>query len=153
LLRNNRILLIIENQLSNFMKNLTINFQRSYRKAGKTAGAPARVTFVYTVTGTADAVANYRELNAAFLREDDNGTPLFFTTRYAGERAALALNHSGTNYYVDNSEMDKQAALVAQYGGNLGQAIAMQIAAQAAGIGQRTPQAQPQPSSQELGSI
>ena len=133
--------------------NLTINFQRSYRKAGKTPSAPARVIFVYTVNGTADAVTNYRDLNSAFLKEDDKGTPLFFTTRYAGERAALSLNHSGTNYYVDNSEMDKQAALVAQYGGNLGQAIAMQIAAQAAGTGQRTPQAQPQPSSQELGSI
>lgn len=35
LLRNSLILLIIENQLSNFMKNLTINFQRSYRKAEK----------------------------------------------------------------------------------------------------------------------
>jgi hypothetical protein len=133
--------------------NLTINFQRSYRKAGKTPSAPARVIFVYTVNGTADAVTNYRDLNSAFLKEDDKGTPLFFTTRYAGERATLSLNHSGTNYYVDNSEMDKQAALVAQYGGNLGQAIAMQIAAQAAGTGQRTPQAQPQPSSQELGSI
>jgi hypothetical protein len=134
--------------------NLTINFQRSYRKAGKTQGAPARVIFVYTVTGTADAVTNYRELNSAFLKEDDKGTPLFFTTRYAGERAALALNHSGTTYYVDNSEMDKQAALVAQYGGNLGQAIAMQIAAQAAGIAQRPSQGQTPPSPDAgLGSI
>jgi hypothetical protein len=134
---NNLILHILENKSSNFMKNLTIEFQRSYRKAGKTPGAPSRLTFVYLVIGTAEQLTQYRDVQGAYLRENEKGQALFFTTRYAGETAMLMLNHTGDDYYVDNTAMDKQASLVAQYGGNLGQAIAMQIASQATGIVQQ----------------
>ena len=137
-----------------FMKNLTINFQRSYRKAGKTPGAPSRLTFVYLVSGTAEQLSQYRDVQGAFLREDEKGQALFFTTRYAGETATIVLNHAGDDYYVDNTAMDKQASLVEQYGGNLGQAIAMQIAAQAAGIAQPVPPApQPADKTQGLGTV
>jgi hypothetical protein len=137
LLRKEIILHIRENNLSNFMQNLTIEFQRSYRKAGKTPGAPSRLIFVYRVTGTALQLTQFRDIQSANLREDDKGNPIFFTSRYAGETAMLTLNHTGDDYYVDNTAMDKQASLVAQYGGNLGQAIAMQIASQATGIVQQ----------------
>ena len=136
------------------MKNLTIKFQRSYRKAGKTPGAPSRLIFVYLVTGTAEQITEFRDIQGANLREDEKGNPLFFTGRYAGETATLSLNHAGTDYYVDNTEMDKQASLVAQFGGNLGQAIAMQIAAQAAGRVQQPPPAAPAATETKgLGSI
>lgn len=137
--------------------SLTINFQRSYRKAGKTPGAPSRLIFVYLVKGTAEQLDLYRLTQGSNLREDDKGNPIFFTSRYAGETAMLTLNHDETDYYVDNSAMDKQASLVAQYGGNLGQAIAMQIAAQAAGIVQQplpatSPVTKPE-SAQGLGTV
>jgi len=137
--------------------SLTINFQRSYRKAGKTPGAPSRLIFVYAVTGTAEALTTYRDTQGSNLREDDKGNPIFFTSRYAGEKATLTLNHTGDDYYVDNTAMDKQASLVAQYGGNLGQAIAMQIAAQAAGIVQpsrpaESPASKPE-TTQGLGTV
>ena len=136
------------------MKNLTINFQRSYRKAGKTPGAPSRLIFVYLVIGTAEQLTEFRDIQSANLREDEKGNPLFFTSRYAGETAMLTLNHSGTDYYVDNTEMDKQASLVAQFGGNLGQAIAMQIAAQATGrVQQPAPAAVPADKTQGLGTV
>jgi hypothetical protein len=69
----------------------------------------------------------------------------------------LTLNHTGDDYYVDNTAMDKQASLVEQYGGNLGQAIAMQIAAQASGIVQparpaASPAAKPE-NTQGLGNV
>ena len=139
------------------MKNLTIEFQRSYRKAGKTPGAPSRLTFVYLVKGTAEQLTQYRDIQGAYLREDEKGQALFFTTRYAGETAMLTLNHTGDDYYVDNTAMDKQASLVEQYGGNLGQAIAMQIAAQASGIVQparpaASPAAKPE-NTQGLGNV
>lgn len=136
------------------MANLTINFQRSYRKAGKTPGAPSRLIFVYSVKGTAEQLDLYRQTQGSNLREDDKGNPIFFTSRYAGETATLVSNHDGTDYYVDNSAMDKQASLVAQYGGNLGQAIAMQIAAQATGIVQQPrPAAVPADKTQGLGTV
>jgi hypothetical protein len=137
--------------------SLKIQFQRSYRKAGKTPGAPSRLTFVYLVVGTAEQLTQYRDTQGAYFRDDEKGQPLFFTTRYAGETAMLTLNHAGTDYYVDNTAMDKQASLVAQYGGNLGQAIAMQIAAQASGIVQQpspaaSPAAKPE-NTQGLGNV
>ena len=134
--------------------SLKIQFQRSYRKAGKTPGAPSHLIFVYLVTGTAEQMTEFRDIQSANLREDEKGNPLFFTSRYAGETAMLTLNHSGTDYYVDNTEMDKQASLVAQFGGNLGQAIAMQIAAQATGrVQQPAPAAVPADKTQGLGTV
>ena len=65
--------------------------------------------------------------------EDDKSNPLFFTSRYVGESCPLVANHEGTGFYPDTTEMDKQAAMVQQFGGNLGQALAAQIAASVAG--------------------
>lgn len=106
----------------------TLNFARQYRK--KQTG---KLVFVYTVKGNAAELDAYRDAQGSYLVEDDKGNPLFFTSRYVGESCPLVANHEGTGFYPDTTEMDKQAAMVQQFGGNLGQALAAQIAASVAG--------------------
>lgn len=106
----------------------TLNFARQYRK--KQTG---KLVFVYTVKGNAAELDAYRDAQGSYLVEDDKSNPLFFTSRYVGESCPLVANHEGTGFYPDTTEMDKQAAMVQQFGGNLGQALAAQIAASVAG--------------------
>jgi len=105
------------------MSTLQLTFARQYRK--KTTG---KLVFVYNVKGTAAQLDEYRDTQGSFLVEDEKGQPLFFTSRYVGEACPLVANHEGTGFYADTTTMDKQAAMVEQYGGNLGQALAAQIA-------------------------
>jgi len=110
------------------MSTLQLTFARQYRK--KTTG---KLVFVYNVKGTAAQLDEYRDAQGSFLVEDEKGQPLFFTSRYVGEACPLVANHEGTGFYADTTTMDKQAAMVEQYGGNLGQALAAQIASSVAG--------------------
>jgi hypothetical protein len=109
------------------MSTMTLSFLRQYRK--KDTG---KLVFVYNVKGTTAQLDEYRDAQGSFLVEDEKGTPLFFTSRYVGEACPLVANHKGDGFYADTTAMDKQAAMVQQYGGNLGQALAAQIAASVA---------------------
>ncbi len=99
---------------------LKLKFKRSYRsQSGKTV-------FTYQVTGKTADIESYKEYCGDNLREDDStGAPLYFTTQFAGENAALAPNQEGNKYYVDRSEDDKINSLIEQHAGSaLGVALA-----------------------------
>jgi hypothetical protein len=98
---------------------MKVNCVRTYRSK---KGTP---TFVYSVSGTKEQLAAFKKAQGDYYREDESGTPLFFTTRYIGEEGTLMITSNG-NLVPDMSEFDKQASLVAQYGGNFGDALAKQ---------------------------
>ena len=132
------------------MSTMTLSFARQYRK--KQTG---KLVFVYNVKGTAAQLDEYRDAQGSYLVEDEKGQPLFFSTRYVGESCPLVANHNGDGFYADTTTMDKQAAMVQQYGGNLGQALAAQIAASVA-VGRNagaTSQGTPEPASKGLGIV
>jgi hypothetical protein len=80
-------------------------------------------TFVYSVDGTKEQLADFKKSQGDYYREDEDKTPLWFTTRYIGEEGTLMITSNG-NVVPDMSEFDKQASLVAQYGGNFGDILA-----------------------------
>ena len=80
-------------------------------------------TFVYTVAGTKEDLVAYKKAQGSYYREQEDGTPLWFTTRYIGEAGDLLITSNG-NIVPDMAKFDKQASLVAQYGGNFGDLLA-----------------------------
>lgn len=99
-----------------------IEMVRQYRK--KETG---KLVFVYKVLGKANELDAYREQAGSYLVEDDNGTPLFFSTRLVGAKCALITTQDG-RMVPDTSEMDMQVALIEQYGGAVGNALAEKLA-------------------------
>lgn len=113
------------------MKNLKGTFVRSYKKLDKN-GVLVDV-FVYAVTGSKEAIAEYGRVQGEFLRVDeDTKHPLFFTTRYVGEVSPLIITEKG-NVVADMSEFSKAASLASQFGGNLGQELARAAASKLMG--------------------
>lgn len=96
---------------------LKVQSIRSYRSKN---GNP---TFVYSVAGQKSDLEAFKKAQGDYYREDDEKTPLWFTTRYIGEAGNLIITSNG-NIVPDMSEFDKQASLVAQYGGNFGDVLA-----------------------------
>lgn len=102
---------------------MKITFLRSYRSQN---GNPV---FVYKVTGSKADLERYKELQGANYREDEEtGAALYFTTRSCGAQGKLVIT-TNDNIVVDTSKFDQAASLVSQYGGNLGDALAQQAAA------------------------
>lgn len=84
--------------------------------------------FRYAVKGSADAMKAYGEAQGEYLVVDAvSGETLYFTPRFAGKSATLIVTEEG-KVYVDMSELEEQASLIEQFGGNLGQAIAAETA-------------------------
>jgi len=96
---------------------LKVKSIRTYRSKN---GNP---TFVYGVDGSKEDLAAFKKAQGSYYREDENKVPLWFTTRYIGETGNLVVTSNG-NIVPDMSEFDKQASLVAQYGGNFGDVLA-----------------------------
>ena len=117
----------------------TGEFVRNYKnKKGNTV-------FVYRVKGSPADVAAYIKAQGENVRhEDDDASkaPLFFTTRYSGEKISLGLTAAGS-VFVDTSALDKAASLAAQFGGNLGTELAKQAAMDILG-GKSAPVATPE---------
>jgi len=86
--------------------------------------------FVSRVSGTKEELAKYKEVQGENYREDEDGTPLHYSTgvRHA-DGSALKLTRAGDKFFVDQSEKAKNISLVAQYPGPIGDALAAQIAA------------------------
>lgn len=99
-----------------------IEMVRQYRK--KETG---KLVFVYKVLGKANELDAYREQAGDYLVEDDNGVPLYFSTRLVGAKCALTTTQDG-RMVPDTSEMDMQVALIEQYGGAVGNALAEKLA-------------------------
>lgn len=91
---------------------------RSYTKPGT-----GNTVFVYTVSGTPEEIARYKEVQGANYKEDENGNPLFFTTNFAGDSCDLIITQKN-KVIADMSDFAAAASLSKQFGGNLGQELA-----------------------------
>lgn len=96
---------------------INVSLIRSYRSKN------GNVTFVYGCKGNTETMEKYKELQGDFYREDDSGTPLWFTTRCIGDRGKLIIT-TNNKIVPDMSEFDQAASLAEQYGGNFGDALA-----------------------------
>lgn len=132
---------------------MKISLARSYRSKNGNA------VFVYSVSASEKDLKAFKKAQGDFYREDDNGTPLWFTTRCVGNQGKLIITTNG-NIVPDMSAFDQAASLASQYGGNFGQALAQMSASAVLGIQPNAgsadqPQAQPDASadSTDLGDL
>ena len=109
---------------------LKVNSIRTYRSSN---GNP---TFVYQVNGTTEEMEQFKAIQGSYYREDENGVALWFTTRYIGDAGSLIITSNG-KVVPDMSEFDKQASLVAQYGGNFGDVLAKEAIEKMSGKGNK----------------
>lgn len=104
------------------MNKLKATFVRQYRKAGT-----GRMVFVYAITGPEAEVKAYETAQGDNLINDETtGAPLMFTINPGPAKVNSVIITRAGQYRIDTSELDRTAALVAQYGGNFGQALAEQ---------------------------
>jgi hypothetical protein len=121
------------------MNNLKLTSVGQYRNKKGT------LVFRYKVSGSPSALQAYEDSQGEYYTVDDKtGDPLFFTPRFAGKTATLVVTDEG-RAYVDMSELEQQASIIAQFGGNLGQAMADAFARKLSGGGSasETPASQP----------
>lgn len=114
-----------------------------------------RTFFVYILSGTPEELAQYKAIKGEYYREGDNaskpeefGKPLWFALDYYGEECIAKISKNN-NVYADTSEMRKMASLAKQYGANLGDAIAQQLASQLLGNKSKPTPAAQQPDNTE----
>lgn len=100
---------------------MKVSLLRSYRSKN---GNP---TFVYGVKANASDLEAFKSAQGDYFREDDNGVPLWFTTRCIGQSGTLIITTNG-NIVPDMSAFDQAASLAAQYGGNFGAELAKSAA-------------------------
>ena len=81
---------------------LTIKNHRMYRRVRD--GGPQTV-FVYTVHGTPKKLTKFKDCLGEYYRENDLGTPLYFSTRCYGDDTPLIITDNGRLvpdvYYLD----------------------------------------------------
>lgn len=106
---------------------MKIKLIRSYRSKNGNA------TFVYGVSGSNSDLESFKEAQGEYYREDDKGTPLWFTTRCVGNAGSLIITTNG-NVVPDMSAYDQAASIASQYGGNFGEALAQQAANSILGV-------------------
>lgn len=97
----------------------------------------------YEVSGSSDAIETFSDAQGQYLRIGDNGKPLWFTTRFCGDRATLMVTDKG-QIIPDMSDFHKAASLAKQFGGNLGQELAKIAAQKLTGAPVETPVAEQQ---------
>jgi hypothetical protein len=105
---------------------MKISLQRTYRSKN---GNPV---FVYKVSANAENLEAFKQAQGEYYKEDDHGSPLWFTTRCVGQTGTLIITTNG-NIVPDMSAFDQAASLAAQYGGNFGQTLAENMAKQMLG--------------------
>ena len=84
-------------------------------------------TFVYRVSGSKEELAAYKKAKGEYHTTAEDGTPLFFTTRFVGDNADLIITSTG-NVVADMSKFRKAESMVEQIGGKLGDALAKELA-------------------------
>jgi hypothetical protein len=99
------------------------------KNTGSYRNKNGNVVFRYEVQGSEAELAKYEEIQGENYRKTDDGKPLFFTTRFAGNSVDLIITRAG-KVVADMSAFDAAASMATQYGGNLGQELARQAAAQ-----------------------
>jgi hypothetical protein len=96
---------------------MDIKLKRSYRSS------KGNTVFVYGVTAKDNALAEFKTAQGDFYREDEEGNPLWFTTRCVGNRGKLVITSKG-KVVPDMSAFEQAASLAKQYGGNFGAELA-----------------------------
>jgi hypothetical protein len=115
-------------------------------------------TFVYAVSGTPAELEAFKTAQGDNHRTADGtgaepeGTPLWFTTRCAGDNAKLVITSKG-KVVADMSAYKQAASLVAQFGGNFGQELAKASVAQLLGGGATASEPAPVATPQGLGDM
>lgn len=93
-----------------YAENLQVNatFVDMYKKAGKNPGDPASTNFIYKLSGSAQAIARYKEIKEAegYYREDEAGNALFFTNIYQDNACKITITRTGATV-VANNELDQ----------------------------------------------
>ena len=85
--------------------------------APKYVNKKGNTVFRYIVKGTPAELLEYKAIKGENHREDTIlKEPLFFSTRYAGNKAELRKTSDGKDVVVDDTEMVMFQSLVAQYG-------------------------------------
>ena len=121
------------------MHNLTLSSRGQYRNKKGT------LVFRYAVKGSPAAMQAYEDAQGQYHTVDqDTNEVLFFTPRFAGKNATLIVTDEG-KVYIDMSELEQQASLISQFGGNLGQAMADAFARKLSGGSANTPVSAPKP--------
>jgi hypothetical protein len=126
------------------MNKLKAKFLRSYVKNGKDV-------FVYAVTGTPEAIEAYKADQGDNLRMTSgeagyaDGTPLFFTPRASIDNTVDLIKTQAGRWIPDNSEIRRVANVVAQFGGNFGQAYAQDYFANRGNTSTATPVVEKEP--------
>lgn len=123
---------------------MKIKLLRSYRSKN------GHAVFVYAVSGSAEQLAAYKKAQGENYREDENKTPLFFTTRCVGNTGELIITTNG-KVVADMSKFDQAASIASQYGGNFGQELAKAAAASLMGSSAHT--AAPAPVTQPIDGL
>jgi len=80
--------------------------------------------FKYAVSGTPEQLEEFKKAQGDNAREDEQGNPLWFTTRFAGKNATLAVAKNSGRVYADTSDIRAVASLADQFSGKLGDALA-----------------------------
>ncbi len=84
-------------------------FKTQYRKQG------GKLTFVYTVSGTPEELADYKKVKGEHYREDkDTKVPLFFSQRLNGKNVDIVPVKEGKDFAIDSTKADQLANLQAQ---------------------------------------
>ena len=121
---------------------MNIKLVRTYRSKN---GNP---TFVYSVSGSTKDLAAFKAAQGEYYREDEAGTPLWFTTRCVGTTGKLIITTNG-NVVPDMSAFDQAASIAAQYGGNFGAELAKAAAEQILNLGASSSASSAVPAPQE----
>lgn len=119
---------------------LTVKSAGSYRKK-----STQRMVFRYTVHGSKKALDAYEDVQGDYyIFDEDREQPLYFSARAILPGCKLVVNEDTEKVYVDDSELQANASIVAQLGGNLGEAYAKAMAEQALGTSHAVKQTAPQ---------
>lgn len=113
---------------------MKVSLTRTYRSP---KGNPV---FVYKVDGKAADLDSFRLAQGKYYREDDQGSPLWFTTRCIGNQGTLIITKNN-KVVPDMSAFDQAASIASQYGGDFGQELAKATVNQILGQGSPAPSA------------
>lgn len=96
---------------------IKVSLKRSYRSQN------GNTVFVYAVNAKPEELEAYKTASGDFYREQEDGTPLWFTTRCIGNSGSLVITSKG-KIVPDMSAFEQAASLAKQFGGNFGDALA-----------------------------
>ena len=106
---------------------LTAKLDGSYRKA-----VTGTKVFRFVVSGSESEIEAYKPAQEDNFRTDEDGTPLFFSTRYLSDNIKLIITENN-NVVVDDTDFSKLASLVDQFGAETARLIMDAQRAQANG--------------------